>query len=382
MTYLSAKTYGLRLMAVILFYSPFNQRSRDTESLMIGFRHQGHKVISLSQQEGLVIHDFLRTHGVETYSRVLPGPRSGWWYYLRHLLYFIRFCYIHRVDVVYSHLEPANFVASLGQYFIRAKTYLCRHHIDEGQLYRFDKDLYYRLTYRLARNIIVVSEHARRYMVAREGIPGRKIKHINLAYDFGLYGQADRLEVQKIRDRYPAEILLLAACRFTAFKRPDLAIRTVRALTDRGLNVTLILLGQGEMKNDLQALATELCVEGRVAMPGYVSNVLDYMAAADFFLHPSLLDSSCVAVKEAGLVRLPVVVCQGVGDFDDYLVHERNGFSVHKDHFVDEAAALIVKNYHDKNRLALLGENLRKSVLDLFSVENVIRQYDALNNTR
>jgi glycosyltransferase involved in cell wall biosynthesis len=369
-------------MAVILFYSPFNQRSRDTESLMIGFHQQGHKIISLSQQEGLIIHDFLRTHGIETYSYVLPGPRNGWWYYFRHLLYFIRFCYKHRVDVVYSHLEPANFVASLGQYMIRAKTYLCRHHIDEGQLYRFDKDLYYRLTYRLARHIIVVSEHARRYMITREGIPERKIQHINLAYDFSLYGQANQQQARNIRNQYPCHILLLAACRFTEFKRPDIAIRTLHTLTRQGLDAKLILLGQGEMKEQLLALAAELDVTQQVFMPGYVSNVLDYMAAADFFLHPSLLDSSCVAVKEAGLVRLPVIVCQGVGDFDDYVVNGHNGFTVHKDHFVEEAAGLIAEHHRNANLLLQLGENLRKSVLDLFSVDNVIRQYDALNNTR
>lgn len=58
MPYLRVKAWYPALMAVILFYSPFNQRSRDTETLMIGFRTQGHQVISLSQQEGLVIHGF------------------------------------------------------------------------------------------------------------------------------------------------------------------------------------------------------------------------------------------------------------------------------------------------------------------------------------
>ncbi|NJM26390.1 MAG: hypothetical protein HC859_13810 [Bacteroidia bacterium] len=45
-------------MKRILFYSPFNQRSRDTESLMIAFKQMGHRVLSLSQQEGHIINDF------------------------------------------------------------------------------------------------------------------------------------------------------------------------------------------------------------------------------------------------------------------------------------------------------------------------------------
>jgi glycosyltransferase involved in cell wall biosynthesis len=366
-------------MSVILFYSPFNQRSRDTETLMIGFRQQGHRVISLSQQEGFVIHELLRAHDIETYSYVLPGPRSGWWYYLRHLVYFVRFCWRHEVEVVYSHLEPANFVASIGQYFVRAKTYLCRHHIDEGQLYRFDKDLYYRVTYRLARQIIVVSDHARRYMIKHENIPARKIRHINLAYDFALYGTPNAEEARKIRSATPAGVLLLSACRLTEYKRPALAIHTLDSLCREGVDARLIMLGKGEQHDQLQALISELGLQDRVTMPGYVSNVLDYMAAADFFLHPSILDSSCVAVKEAGLASLPVIVCRGVGDFDDYIVHGQNGFSVDKNDFVGEATGIIRKNFRDQNYRHRLGENLRKTVLDLFDVKNILGQYAQLN---
>ncbi len=369
-------------MASILLYSPFNHRSRDTESLMLSFQGQGHRVISLSQQEGNLINDFLTSHGIETHSYVLPGRRGGWWYYLRHLIFFIGFCWKHRVDIVYSHLEPANFVASIGQYLIRAKTYLCRHHIDEGMLYKFDKDLSYRITYRLARKIIVVSNHAKRYMIDYEGIPPRKIMHINLAYNFKLYNPPDEQKVREIRNQFKSVVLLLSACRLTAFKRPDIVIHTVKRLTDHGLDAKLILLGVGEMQEHLERLTAELGLQNKVFMPGYVSNVVDYMAAADFFVHPSLLDSSCVTVKEAGLVKLPIIVCRGVGDFDDYLIHEKNGFLVDRDKFVEDSAEIIKLNYQNDELLQNIGENLKKTVVELFSIENVIEHYNTLNSTR
>jgi glycosyltransferase involved in cell wall biosynthesis len=366
-------------MAVILFYSPFNQRSRDTESLMIAFRKQGHRVISLTQQEGFVINDFLKANDVEAYSYLLPGRRGGWRYYLKHILYFIRFCNKHKVDIVYSHLEPANFVASIGQFFIRGTTFLCRHHIDEGKLYSFDKDLYYRITYRLARKIIVVSDHARRYMIEREGIPSRKILHINLAYDFDLYGSVDHDKASEIRKMNNADVLLLSACRFTTFKRPDYIVLTLKKLVDLGVDAKLIMLGMGEMQSDIEQQIRELGLSGRVRLGGYVSNVLDYMAAADYFIHPSVLDSSCVAVKEAGLTKLPVIVCRGVGDFDDYIVNNSNGFAVEKENFPTLAADIVHSTHADKNLLKNIGENLNKSVLELFSIQHVIVKYDSLN---
>ena len=64
-------------MANILFYVPFNQRSRDTESVMLAFRKQGHTVICLSQLEGYLINDFLNAHGITAVSHVIKGPRTA-----------------------------------------------------------------------------------------------------------------------------------------------------------------------------------------------------------------------------------------------------------------------------------------------------------------
>lgn len=368
-------------MSRILFYSPFNQRSRDTESLMLAFRKQGHQVTSLTQQEGFLINDFLTGSGIEALSYVVPGPRSGWKYYLHHLVYFIRFCRSRNIDVVYSHLEPGNFVASIGQYFIKASVYLCRHHIDEGNLYSFDRDLYYRITYRLARKIIVVSEHARQYMIKKEKIRSEKILHINLAYDFALYPTPDVDAVNAIRAQFRSEVLLVSACRLTQFKRPEVLILTLRMLRDNGVDAKLILLGKGEMQQGLERLVEKFGLKEFVFMPGHVNNVLEYMAAGDFFLHPSLLDSSCVAVKEAGLVAKPVIVCNGIGDFEDYIRHGKNGFTVSPDAFASEATEIIKARYADSARLHEVGALLKSDVKRLFSIDNILPQYETLNST-
>jgi glycosyltransferase involved in cell wall biosynthesis len=219
-------------------------------------------------------------------------------------------------------------------------------------------------------------------MIDHENIPVKKITHINLAYDFSLYTPPNEQKVREIRNQFKAVVLLLSVCRLTAFKRPNVAIHTVKELTDQGLDVKLILLGNGEMQDELERLIAELGLQNKVFMPGYVSNVVEYMAAADFFVHPSLLDSSCVTVKEAGLVKLPVIVCRGIGDFDDYLIHEKNGFLVEKDKFVEDSAEIIKLNFQNDELLRNIGENLRKSVLELFSIEHVIERYNALNNPR
>jgi glycosyltransferase involved in cell wall biosynthesis len=362
-----------------LFYSPFNLRSRDTESLMLAFKKQGHTVTSLTQGTGDVIHTYLRDKGIKTYSNFLPGKQNAW-YYFRQIIFLIKFCKQHRIAVVYSHLESANFVASIAQHFIRANVYICRHHIDEAALYGFDKSLAYKITYRLAKKIIVVSDQAKSYMISHEKIKPQKILHINLAYDFSLYQQPDATAVSLIRSRTSSSIILLAVCRLTIHKRPQLAVHTLDKLLKKGIDAQLILLGSGEEEKNLKNLIAELNLVDNVTMPGYVSNVPDYLAAADFLVHPSVLESSCVIVKESGLVNTPVIVCKGIGDFDSYLQQGANGFLVDRGIFAEEAADLIENYFSNTLILEEIGASLHKTILYNFEINRILPAYDKLNN--
>ena len=363
----------------ILFYSPFNNRSRDTESLMLSFKEMGHRVISLSQNNGDFIHPFLRKQGIDTFSFVL-GEKKGSLYFLQHLIHLIWFCYRNRVDVIYSHLESANFVSSLAQYFVRARVFICRHHIDEARLRGFDRALYYRLTYKLAKHIIVVSNRGLDYMVKSEGIPMSKIHKINLAYDFKLYSAPCFEKVSELRTSNVCDVLLLSVARLTSFKRIDLSIETLYGLVKNGIDARLMILGAGSELVKLKELAISYGLYKRISFPGHVQNVADYLAASDYLVHPSILESSCVIVKEAGLIERPVIVCKDVGDFDEYIFHKKNGFIVDPDHFADQAVACIMQSYKNKAGLANMGYQLNLEIIRHFSIENIIFEYNKLNS--
>jgi glycosyltransferase involved in cell wall biosynthesis len=362
-------------VSVILFYSPFYRRSRDVESLMLQFKKQGHKVISLSQLPGLDINPFLKSKGIDAYSFVVPGKVSSI-YYLRHLVHFVYFCYKQKVDIVFSHLDPANFVASIGQYFIRGTVYLGRHHVDEAVLYKYHLSWTYRLTNFLAKKIIVVSQKSMTYAINEENVTPSKLMHINLAYDFSLYNSPEANNVMNLRKKYgePA-LLLLTVCRLTEFKRPELSIKVLQNLLNLGIDARLVILGTGNMQNQLNLFIAENNLSEYVFLEGHVNNVLDYLAASDFLLHPSILESSCVVIKEAGIVKKPVIVCKGVGDFDDYIRYGHNGFLVNNERFVEESVAIIAKHSNDRELLTTIGQNLSKDISALFDIKNVIKKY-------
>ena len=345
---------------------------------MIAFHNQGHLVYSLSQKEGFLIHDFLESRGIKTHSFIVQNSR-GWRQNWRNLLFLIRFCKRNRFDIVYSHLEPANFIAAMAQLFIHAKVILCRHHSDQYRLLNRDKDWSYRLTYWLARHIIVFSHRTRDYMIHEESIRANRIIHVNLAYDFSLYPEVRPDQVDILKQEYRADMLLITVGSFLPLKRPETSIHLVKSLRSSGIDVKLILLGSGELEHSLKELAGELGLGDCIFFPGYVQNVLEYMAASTFVIHPSISEASCVCVKEAGIVRRPVIVCRGVGDFDDYILNGENGFLVSKDNFCAEASKIIQRYLADRSELSRIGENLRAAVVQRFGIEDVLPCYNTIN---
>jgi len=365
----------------ILFYTPLNTRCRDLESQAIFFANQGHTIFVLTQNTLGPLHANFSTYGYQTDTdesssrftslRVLKRMRKLIWY-----------CKAKRIELVYAHLEPCNFIAVLSQYFIRARVIICRHHIDEARLYPFGKDWSYTLTYRLAKRIIVVSDHAKRYMVKEENVPDDRITHINLAYNFDLYELPTGENVKRLRADIDADFVLLSVCRLTRYKRPELSVEVLKRLRANGLSVKLVILGRGELQGELEEKIKEESLQQYCLLPGYVNNVLEYMAAADILIHPSLLESSCITVKEAGLVELPVVVCRNIGDFNEVIDHGVNGFTVDPDSFVRETSDLILKYANKREELISTASKLRETVYKLFDIARVGPVYEELFHKR
>lgn len=364
----------------ILFYTPLNCRSRDIESQALAFGEKSHACFLLTQGSTGVLHSYFRGYGFVAEAD-MASARTSLLRTLRRLISLVLFCRKNRIDVVYAHLEPCNFISAMARYFVNARVIVCRHHVDEARLYGFGKDFSYRLTYALAKEIVVVSERARQYMIAKENIPAKKIHMLQLGYDFALYPAVDRERSCVIRQQHDADVLLLTVCRLTRHKRPEASIELAGRLLQKGLHVKLIILGQGELYAELGRTLQKSGLQERVFMKGWVPNVLDYMGAADLLCHPSMLDSSSITLKEAALASLPMIACREVGDFESVLADER-GFLVNADSFIEEAENIILRYTGHKAKLKETGDNCKKFVLAHFDIRQVAPHYERLFHQR
>lgn len=120
---------------------------------------------------------------------------------------------------------------------------------------------------------------------------------------------------------------ILHVGRFDYPKNHGGLLRAFRILLDRCPRCRLHLVGDGELRPQLEALAEELKITDSVRFHGMQENVYPYLHNADIFVLPSLYEGIPMTVIEAMGTGLPIVATK-VGGVPDLLRSEENGILV------------------------------------------------------
>lgn len=358
----------------ILFYTPINFRCKDIESLASEFYRQGHHVMLLSQAESGSLHDSFRLMGLRADSEIVSARYQFSWFVITTLKLLL-YCKKNRVDLLFSHLEPTNLPAVLAQYFIKTRVVIYRHHVDLAKIKNFEHSWSYRLTYSLAKEIISVSAAGKSYMMKEERVPKHKISVIELGYNFSLFGKPDYGKIEAIKNAAQHSLILVTAGALESYKRPELSIEILRRAKVKGVDCRLIFLGKGSLEQGLRQKVMQMGMDNQVHFTGFVESVMDYLWAADWLIHPSISESSCVVVKEAAYAELPVMVCRNVGDFDDYMLHEVNGVVLDRGDFVEHAVYHLEKYHLSREKYRQMGKQLKPEIVKRFSIDQVFAKY-------
>ena len=89
--------------------------------------------------------------------------------------------------------------------------------------------------------------------------------------------------------------------RFSKEKNPDMIIKAFEELRNEGIGV--VLLGSGDMYNELKSHECD-----NIIIPGFKSNVYDYMIASDYYISASDVEGLANTLLESMTVGLPCVL--------------------------------------------------------------------------
>jgi glycosyltransferase involved in cell wall biosynthesis len=142
---------------------------------------------------------------------------------------------------------------------------------------------------------------------------------------------------------------IVAVGRLTRQKGFDLLIRAHAQARPRAMH-RLLILGEGEERSKLQALAAELGVGDTVLMPGFDPNPYRAMRSADALCLSSLYEGMPTVLVEALLLGCPVIATDCVAGVRDVLANGAHGALVPAGD-VDALADALVQHLNDPSVL-------------------------------
>ena len=171
--------------------------------------------------------------------------------------------------------------------------------------------------------------------------------------------------------------VILSVGRMDAMKDFPTLLRAFQLVLKRMPQARLAILGEGELRPQLETLASELGVTGQVWMPGFESNPYKYMARATVFTMSSAFgEASPLVLSEAMYLGRPVVLTRFAtapefvnSGIDGLLVDTRNPQAL---------ADGLVGVLQDPQLQAEFGRRARARVMERFSVEQAVANYAAL----
>ncbi|MCA9839472.1 MAG: glycosyltransferase [Trueperaceae bacterium] len=216
-------------------------------------------------------------------------------------------------DALLSTLEHANVVAVLAnklagsatKVFIREAISTSNSTMDLGKAKAFVAMSLMRLFYPRADGIVAVSEGVQEDMVKTLGVKPEKIEMIlNPVLTERVFKLADEpLDHPWFQTEIP---VLLSVGRLTYQKDfPTLLKAFARLRAKR--QVRLVILGEGEERDKLEQIASDLEITADLDMPGFVDNPFKYMARASAYVLSSIAEGLPNALIQAMALGRPVV---------------------------------------------------------------------------
>lgn len=155
------------------------------------------------------------------------------------------------------------------------------------------------------------------------------------------------------------ETVLISVGRLAPEKNWDTLLRAFAKAHEKHPKIRLVLIGDGNARQSLEALSSELGIADRVTFTGALpfEEIPRYLKAADVFAFASVTETQGLVTIEAMAAGLPVVAVDGPGT-RDIVEHSKQGFLVEND--ADALAKGINKLLSDSQRVKRFSNNALK----------------------
>jgi glycosyltransferase involved in cell wall biosynthesis len=235
----------------------------------------------------------------------------------------------------------------------------------------------YRLVGRFAGQMVAVSEDIRRFLHEKVGVAFTQVRFVPNGVPF--HQQPPGAKLLALRHTLalePDSRVIISVGNLYPVKGHKYLIDAAWLVTRRFPRALFLVVGQGQLREQLEEYARQRGVGGHIRFLGHRDDVQDLLALSDVFVLPSLSEGTPLALLEAMAAGLPSVASR-VGGVGEVIENGKTGFLVSPGDS-GELADGIATLFQDARQTKIMGQCARERVAQRFSLVSMLGSYQEI----
>lgn len=284
----------------------------------------------------------------------------------------------NEIDLVHSQGARADFFARLAGRMANVPNILCTiaMPVEGFEVGRWRKKIYRFLDWlseRYVKKFIVVSDSLRKALTEGRRISSHSVVRIYNGIELDHYQpQSNATSLRSQWSIPPSAPLVGAIGRMVWQKGFTYFIKAIPELLQIEPSAKFVLVGEGPLKEDLEALAHDLDVRDHIIFPGFTRRIREALASMDVLVVPSVLEGFPIVTLEAMAVGKPIVATN-IDGITEQILNSTEGILVPpKD--PKALTTAIIRLLHDKELSTRLALAARTKVERCFSLDTMVAE--------
>lgn len=284
-----------------------------------------------------------------------------------------------KVDLVFSTIPNYNTIAILANFlsFTRAKNIVREADNLGGNTITNLKLIGYGWLYKLSSQVIALSEGVKENLVKRYKI---KPEHVKVIYNpIDLENIRQSIENGSVKKEHFSLFkddrkTIITAGRLVKQKDQKTLIKAFEKV-NQTVNADLVILGEGELDNELKKLAKDLSIHDRVHFIGFQHNPYIFFEKADLFVLTSIHEGFGHVIAEALATGTPVISTNCQSGPKEVLDDGKYGLLTEVGNVEELAGKMLKILSMNEEELLQIQEKGYERAAD-FDARNIVKQYE------
>ncbi|MHA1357604.1 MAG: glycosyltransferase family 4 protein [Candidatus Helarchaeota archaeon] len=172
------------------------------------------------------------------------------------------------------------------------------------------------------------------------------------------------------------DFVILTAGRLVKRKNVDLLVRAAPKVLKVIAPCKIVILGSGIEKGNLKRLASQLHVQSKIILPGWVSDKVkvQLFKRADVFIQLSRREGLSLALLESKAAGIPAII-QGARDKQSPVTHEETGLVITAPIAVEDIVKALEEIWQNPEKRHEMGAQAKQEARRLFSLDRMVKDY-------